>query len=592
MRPLLLVGALVGCAGQPQPPRPAAPASVRAAAAPTALLPVPSYLTSSRITAVPAGALVSDADSGTLVEVGPEGDVLATLPIGRGAGLVTYDPARALAFVADRAGDRIVIVDVTARAALRAVPTPAEPFAVALTPDRATLLVTTLADRTLVAYDTRTDAERWRVPLAADARAIAVSPDGARALITGGAAIQQVALDGHHAVTSIPFDLTCDHCAAGAAFARGEAVVFLDQFRAVASFQRSVPQAIERIERDVYGGAQVPPVTQHLSFLSFGRTTDQTVAQIAANRPRSLLWDRTRDVLFIAGLASDALLRLNHLTHATTDDTEEGATGFLLRGAGRCGPDGLVETAEGTVLVWCSLSRTVFRIAPAASSPADFHESAPIAASALTPDQHAGLVLFTSVHTAINRDGALTCGTCHVDGLADGHSWKIHALALQTPVLAGRLGGTQPYKWDGSDPTLEASLASTIHRLGGTGLPTTSTASLVAYLATLARPRTPTLDAAAVARGKTVFIGPGGCAACHAGARLTDNASHHLDGGLLRADTPSLVGLAASAPYYHDGSAPTLDALVRGDGRVHGMGNLGRLTAAQRADLAAYLASL
>ena len=57
-------------------------------------------------------------------------------------------------------------------------------------------------------------------------------------------------------------------------------------------------------------------------------------------------------------------------------------------------------------------------------------------------------------------------------------------------------------------------------------------------------------------------------------------------------DTPSLVGLAASAPYYHDGSAPTLDELVAGGGTIQGMGNLTGLTPAERADLVAFLSSL
>lgn len=559
------------------------------------LLPVPAYLTSARIVAVPAGTVVSDADSGMLVAVGPEGAVLGSVAIGRAAGMVAYDPERALAYVADGAGDRIVVVDARDGTALQTVSTirtPVEPFGVALAPDRDTLLVTTIADHTLVAYDTHTYAERWRAPLAAEPRAIAVSPDGARALVVAGGALEQIELTGGHRVTEIPFDLACDRCAAGLAFARGEAVVFLDQFRAVASFQRSVPDAIEAISTGVYGGAAMPPITQHLSFLAFSPAAVQTVAQIVANHPRSLLWDRTHDALFIAGLASDALLRLNRLTTATIDDTEESASDFRLRGAATCGPDGMAEATDGTVYVWCALSRTVLRMTRAETPDAELHESAAIAASALTAEQHEGLVLFHSLRTAINRDGALACASCHVDGRTDGHSWKIHEVALQTPSLAGRVAGTAPYKWDASDASIEASLHSTIHRLGGRGLPPRATTALVAYLVALPPSRAPTLDAAAVTRGQAVFAGSGGCTDCHAGPRLTDRALHQLDDGLPSADTPSLIGLAASAPYYHDGSAATLDALVSGTGTVHGMGNLAALTARERVDLAAYLASL
>lgn len=222
------------------------------------------------------------------------------------------------------------------------------------------------------------------------------------------------------------------------------------------------------------------------------------------------------------------------------------------------------------------------RVPPPGTPQAPVHESSAVADSSLPPDHHAGFVLFHSVHAGINRDRALACATCHIDGRTDGQSWKIRTHTLQTPSLAGRIAGTQPYKWDGSDKTIQASLISTIRRLGGSGLSPVQTASLVAYLAVLPRPRRPTLDAAAVARGKLVFDGAGGCVECHGGPRFTDGARHHFESTLDQADTPSLIGLAASAPYYHDGSAATLDALVRGEGTVHGMGEMAALSAAQR----------
>ncbi|MCQ8205826.1 hypothetical protein NP569_26425, partial [Vibrio parahaemolyticus] len=76
---------------------------------------------------------------------------------------------------------------------------------------------------------------------------------------------------------------------------------------------------------------------------------------------------------------------------------------------------------------------------------------------------------------------------------------------LQTPILAGRVANTAPYKWVGVDTTLAHSIRSTITRLGGAGLDAKQTAALAAYLESLPSPRTPTIDAAAVARGKQVF---------------------------------------------------------------------------------------
>jgi cytochrome c peroxidase len=57
-------------------------------------------------------------------------------------------------------------------------------------------------------------------------------------------------------------------------------------------------------------------------------------------------------------------------------------------------------------------------------------------------------------------------------------------------------------------------------------------------------------------------------------------------------DTPSLVGLATSAPYYHDGSAQTLYAVLEGKGSIHGMGRTSRLSDGEIDDLVAYMQTL
>jgi len=84
---------------------------------------------------------------------------------------------------------------------------------------------------------------------------------------------------------------------------------------------------------------------------------------------------------------------------------------------------------------------------------------------------------------------------------------------------------------------------------------------------------------AAAQRGELLFRGQAGCASCHAGKAFTDLrfhpfANHGADTGLARATgrpedanlfrTPSLRNVALTAPYLHDGSAPTLaEAMAR-----------------------------
>ena len=55
--------------------------------------------------------------------------------------------------------------------------------------------------------------------------------------------------------------------------------------------------------------------------------------------------------------------------------------------------------------------------------------------------------------------------------------------------------------------------------------------------------------------------------------------------------TPTLLGLAARAPYFHDGRAPTLESRLT-EWHTPGHGDLGGLDQGQIEDLVRYLASL
>ena len=97
-----------------------------------------------------------------------------------------------------------------------------------------------------------------------------------------------------------------------------------------------------------------------------------------------------------------------------------------------------------------------------------------------------------------------------------------------------------------------------------------------------------------------MFEGEARCAECHVGPNLTDEGRLHAPDetdmdpthaergttGAYRA-TP-LRGLWQHPPYFHDGSAETLEEVVAHYERALEL----QLTMGQRADLVAYLASL
>jgi cytochrome c5 len=107
------------------------------------------------------------------------------------------------------------------------------------------------------------------------------------------------------------------------------------------------------------------------------------------------------------------------------------------------------------------------------------------------------------------------------------------------------------------------------------------------------------VDAAAAGRGKALFTGAAKCSTCHSGSALTGDKLHDPAETGMEATyaarsvtkkyraTP-LRGLWQHPPYFHDGKAATLDAVVD-----HYVGALKlSLTADQKKDLVAYLKSI
>src|SRR5688572_22885912 len=116
---------------------------------------------------------------------------------------------------------------------------------------------------------------------------------------------------------------------------------------------------------------------------------------------------------------------------------------------------------------------------------------------------------------------------------------------------------------------------------GTVDLVTSKLPALQAYQLTLKAPAPPagSFDGAAAERGKLVFEGAGKCATCHTGTNFTDaNSLLHPPGdSMAEPETPSYASRSATrqyrtsplrgawqhAPYFHDGSAATLDDVAQ-----------------------------
>ena len=226
---------------------------------------------------------------------------------------------------------------------------------------------------------------------------------------------------------------------------------------------------------------------------------------------------------------------------------------------------------------------------------------------ALPPDVSLGRKLFhDALDTRISANGTISCATCHPDGRTDGRTWNFTFGPRNTPQLGGGILSTAPFHWPGDVENVRALNHMTVQAfMGGAGLDDGSMDALGAYIDQI--PSAPTrssmlaTQSASVARGQEIFESvETGCTACHSGLHFTDNVAWNIGStallpGMLdieRFQTPVLHGLARSAPYFHDGSLPSLELLVEEWVRSDRMGTGSHLSDEEVEDLVSYLKTL
>lgn len=261
----------------------------------------------------------------------------------------------------------------------------------------------------------------------------------------------------------------------------------------------------------------------------------------------------------------------------------------------------------------------------------------------LSAQQRRGLQVFYAARDPrMSRTSYLSCASCHLDGEGDNLTWDFtqRGEGLRNTIpLDGRGGPAHgPMHWSANFDELQdfehdirnaqggsGFLSDTLFHTGTRDTPLgdpkagldADLDAMAAWVATLTRfgvsPHRRDDDAAwrqRYARGEAVFRAAG-CGDCHAGPRFTDSAwgagrtpvlhdvgtlgagsGRRLNAALTGLDTPTLRGLWRTAPYLHDGSAPTLRAVLttRNAGDRHG--RTAALSPAELDDLEAYLLAL
>jgi YVTN family beta-propeller protein len=228
--------------------------------------------------------------------------------------------------------------------------------------------------------------------------------------------------------------------------------------------------------------------------------------------------------------------------------------------------------------------------------------------------------------TRLARDRYMSCASCHNDGGADGRTWDLTGMGeglRNTISLRGPAAAHGRSHWSSNFDEVQDFEGQIRSLAGGTGLMAdavfnTGTRSqplgdpkaglsadldaLAAYVASLNefapspyRTSSGALSTEAQA-GRAVFKQQN-CASCHSGAAFSDSSTNTLhDIGTLKStsgqrlgaaltglDTPTLRSVWQTAPYLHDGSAPTIEAAISAHAGV-------TLSAADLSSLAAFIA--
>jgi YVTN family beta-propeller protein len=326
-------------------------------------------------------------------------------------------------------------------------------------------------------------------------------------------------------------------------------------------------------------------------------------------------------------------------------EIRDGYTGDFvtdLRDAGLA-PTGMALGPKNRLFVNGTLSRSVVvydvadLLTSVDKSSKKIAEIATVAHEKLDPQVLAGKRVFSNAaDPRMTTEGYISCASCHFDGFEDGRVFDFSDQGeglRNTPSLLGRRGmGEGNVHWSGNFDEIQDFESEIRDVFQGSGFIDDNVYNsgthkdplgdknaglskeldaLAAYVTTLDhvdpspyRKPDGTMTADALA-GKELFSRLG-CDFCHVGPDFTDSSrgmlhdvgtikpsSGNRSGGpLLGIDTPTLLGIWETAPYLHNGSAPTLRDVLTTANPKDSHGFTSELTSTQVDQLVAFLQQL
>lgn len=489
------------------------------------------------------------------------------------------------------------------------LPRGSQPYGIAFTPDGSSVFVSLQASGQLIKIDPASKSVLGTVDVGHSARGIAIDSASSQVLVTRfispQANAEVVAVD----VGSMTIDQSYQ-------IAKDTATIDgPDRSRGVANYLGSVaispdgytawlPSNKANVDRGPYlEGDATKKLTFETTVRAVVNRLDLNARSVMPNaldiddraQPKSAIFSDIGDLVFIAIEGQNSI---------------EIRSAYNLNRAGEIFDTGLAPRGlvlSGTKLfVHNFMSRTVSvhdvsSFLTSRGTISDLAQVSVVASESLHPRVLKGKQIFYNAADArMTQDGYISCASCHADGDSDHRVWDFTdrgeglrntiSLLGKTGTGNGRVHWTANfdeiqdfendirYGFGGRGFMIDALFALTENPLGASKSGKSEDLdNLAFYVSSLNKfPRSPHRNAngsltSEAQKGQALFESKG-CNTCHSGVYYTDMQKH--DVGTIQAssgqginaplagigfDTPSLIGLWGSAPYFHNGQAATLD---------------------------------
>lgn len=579
-----------------------------------------------------------DAGSVTILDTGRL-EKVAEIRVGQEPWSLAISPNGRNVYVVDRAKGTLVVVDAKSHLVRDIVSVGPEPGAIALDPTGSKAYVTVSSSAEVAVVDTKRHQVIARVPVEPRPYAIAVTNDGDSAdsdeqvYVThllalprpGGTEATDDSRMGRITIIDVATNAIVNQITL-----RPDPHGFPNLFTGIAltgthawlPHMRAAPDLPNDLTNIVFAAVSALDLTLSTED-SAARLllNDQEIFGSPVNNPVAAIPAPDGKTLYVVLAGSDLVEVVD-----VSDPTQPRLVKFLPTGSNPRGLALSLDGRRGYVMNYLSRSVTVLDL-----ERLELITQIPVTTETLEPEVLRGKVLFNNAtNPKLSQGGWISCASCHPDSGTDGVTWIFPDGPRQAPAL-WNAGQTRPWHWSAAldeSQDVEETIQLIQHGLGlapGSDPPqlgapnagrSTDLDALAAFLERGIRAPAPPLPDGNVARGRSLFQSAG-CTACHGGPTWTSSTMRGLAGtldpdgnGMVDAglrdvatlnprdvrgetgfDPPSLLEVGLTAPYLHDGSMPSLEALLA-SGHPHPQRSGNGLTQEDTAALAAFLRSI